>query len=74
SKETYEGADEWKNFTHIQDDIVSSVEAIISNDPVISAQYYNLLGAKVLHPQQGRIYTVKKSHQSGNQLIRKLIY
>jgi hypothetical protein len=56
-----------------EDSELSLVPLASGSDPVISTQYYDLLGKPVTQPQRSAIYIVKELRQSGKTTIKKII-
>jgi len=52
---------------------LDAINAISVSDPVISVQYYDLLGNGLAKPLRGSIYIVKEVHQSGKVEVKKEI-
>jgi hypothetical protein len=51
----------------------NSIDETITTDPILSTQYYNLLGNEVKYLQSGSIYIVKEIRQSGKVTTKKVI-
>lgn len=75
SKQNYLAVKDWKIFEdNIREEEFSAINVIASSDPIVFAQYYDLLGKVVTQPQQGSVYIVKEVYQSGKVGERKVIY
>jgi hypothetical protein len=54
-------------------DTPTGLQPAISDDPVISARCYDLLGKEVKQLQKGRMYIVKELRQSGKSSTKKIM-
>jgi hypothetical protein len=52
----------------------TAIDRIDASDPIISTQYYDLLGKEIRLLQYGYVYVVKELHQSGKVSVRKEIH
>jgi hypothetical protein len=67
----YKSTNGWKDFNIVEEG--TGIPSIPADDsPIVSTQYYDLLGKPVAQLQKGSIYVVKEIRQSGKTSVRKV--
>ncbi|MDR2476135.1 MAG: hypothetical protein LBD45_09805 [Bacteroidales bacterium] len=54
--------------------LADGIGSVSADDPVVYTEYYNLQGQKVMQPLDKGFYLVKKTHESKNVSVEKIIY
>jgi hypothetical protein len=54
-----------------ENQVNTAIDKVSTDDPIISVQYYNLIGTRLTAPAQSGVYIIKELCQSGKVNVRK---